>query len=156
MADSSKRLQWLRWLMIAQLVLLVLEYEFGESLAISGVFPQVPPSGFSLEIFSRYVLLSGAGTVLHAALGIGLLAIALTIVLLSWPTKTRSLRVTTTVAAVFVLLAGVGGLAFVLSGFSDNSFSYQMSTSFILAFVFTFLAFYVLRTRAPLPETTPS
>ena len=47
-------------------------------------------------------------------------------------------------AHVFTLSAGLGGMLLVPSGFRDDSSSYQMSTGFIIALVFTFLSRHVV------------
>ena len=130
--------------MLAQIVLLILGYELGVAATVASAFPQVPASGVSLGAFADYVSAAGGGLVAHALLGILILANALLILALSLSVKTRWFRIATFVAFVFAVSAAIGGFLFVLSGFADDSFSYQMSTGFILVLVFTFLALYLL------------
>ncbi len=78
-----------------------------------------------------------------------ILADALLTFVLAFVARVRWIRITALVEFVFVLSAAAGGFLFVVSGFTDDSFSYQMSTGFLLAFGFTFLSLYVLRNPEP-------
>lgn len=145
MFDMPSRLRWLRWTIVAEILLLAIQYEIGTSLSIAGVFPAVPASAPSFGVFGSYVGTAGGSLAVHAVLGVLILADAVVTLVLARATHVPWLRITAAVEFVFVLSAGLGGFFFVLSGFADDSSSYQMSTGFLLAFVFTFLFLYVLR-----------
>ncbi|HKW43039.1 MAG TPA: hypothetical protein VJP06_02520 [Thermoplasmata archaeon] len=152
-----QRLSWLRRLIIAQLVFIAVQYEVGTSLSISGAFPDVPATGFSIGAISNYMGAGGPALVIHAILGIVIFADALLVLIIAFPVKIRWFRILAVAAFAFVLSAGLGGLQFLLSGFHDDNSSYQMSTGFLLAFVFTFLAFYFLgRPASPAHSGPPA
>jgi hypothetical protein len=146
MLDWAQRLRWLRRLIVAQLAFLSVQYEVGTTLSITGVFPSVPASPFSLGTAVNYMLQGGAVLVIHSVLGILIFADSLLLFLLALPVRIRWFRILVAVNLIFVVSAGFGGLQFMLSGFADNNASYQMSTGFIVSFVFAFLALYFLRT----------
>lgn len=79
----------------------------------------------------------------HTVEGIVLLALALVIALLSflW-TRSRGARIWSLVGLFSVVSAGLGGYAFVMSGFSSGPSSAQMGGSFITAYASFFMTFY--------------
>lgn len=149
MPEMSPRVRALRWLIVAEVLLLCVQYELGVSLTVAGAFPSVAASGFSFGTFASYVATAGGSVLAHAVLGILILADALVTLVLAFLTRVPWLRITALIEFAFVLSAAAGGFLFVLSGFADDSFSYQMSTGFLIAFVFTFLSLYVLRSPEP-------
>ena len=56
--------------------------------------------------------------------------------------KPKSIRICAILGLVYVVVAGVGGLLFVLSGFTNNGNSAQMGGSFIGAYAFYFMELY--------------
>lgn len=157
MHDQTARLHWLRWSVIAEILFLCVQYELGVAATVAGAFPTVPPAGISLGTFSSYVVTSGGSVLAHAVLGILILADASLTLVLALFARVRWIRITALVEFIFVLSAAAGGFLFVVSGFTDDSFSYQMSTGFLVAFVFTFLSLYVLRNPEPAtPRASPS
>ncbi len=149
MPDVATRIRWVRWSLVTELLFMAIVYELGVTLTVAGVFPNVPASGFCLGAFASYVGAGGGALLLHAILGLIILANATFALVLALGLRVRWLRITSIVAFIFVLSAGAGGFLFVLSGFADDGYSYQMSTGFLIAFVFTFLSLYVLRSPEP-------
>jgi hypothetical protein len=54
MAHPASRLRWLRGIVVAQLALLAIQFEFGENLSIAGAFPSVPPARFAAGASATY------------------------------------------------------------------------------------------------------
>lgn len=57
-------------------------------------------------------------------------------------TKSRSIRIVSTLGLVSVVVAALGGYLFVLSGFLNNGNSAQMGGSFLAAYAMNFLVLY--------------
>ena len=153
----DQRVRWLRGTIIVQMWLLAVQYELGVAVTVASGFPDVASSGFSLGTFATYVGGGGGSLVVHTIVGVVLLANAALVFGLSLPIQGRAFRLSTFVALVFVLSSALGGLLFVLSGFRDDSFSYEMSTGFIVALVFTFLSLYLMKGPSPpSPASTPA
>lgn len=73
----------------------------------------------------------GPTLIVHAFLGIAILAFAAAVVAFSLRAKPRNVQVLAILGLVMVVSAIIGGILFVLSGFSNNGVSVQMGGSFI-------------------------
>jgi multisubunit Na+/H+ antiporter MnhB subunit len=62
----------------------------------------------------------------HAFEGIAIFALSLIVLAFSIKAKPKSVRICAILGLVYVVVAGVGGLLFVLSGFTNNGNSAQM------------------------------
>jgi multisubunit Na+/H+ antiporter MnhB subunit len=62
----------------------------------------------------------------HAFEGIAIFALSLIVLAFSIKAKPKSIRICAVLGLVYVVVAGVGGLFFVLSGFTNNGNSAQM------------------------------
>jgi hypothetical protein len=156
MAHPASRLRWLRGIVVAQLALLAIQFEFGENLSIAGAFPSVPPAGFAAGAFATYVVAGAASLVIHTVLGFVIFGDAVLAFALSWLVRVRWLPVVIGVELALVISAGFGGFFFVLSGFNDNNSSYQMSTGFLVVFVFAFLSLYLMKGPFQRPSGDPA
>ena len=78
----------------------------------------------------------------HAFEGIAIFALSLILLAFSIKAKPKSIRICAILGLVYVVVAGVGGLLFVLSGFTNNGNSAQMGGSFIGAYAFYFMELY--------------
>lgn len=132
---------------------MAIEYELGVTLTVAGAFPSVPASGFSAGAFASYVGTGGGALLLHAVLGILILADAVFSLILALGLRVPRLRIASIIEFIFVLSAASGGFFFVLSGFANDGYSYQMSTGFLIALFSTFLTLYVLRNPEPAAAT---
>jgi hypothetical protein len=75
-----------------------------------------------------------------------LLVLSIVVVGLSFrSSKSRSIRITSVVAATAVISAAAGGVLFVLSDFQNSPNSAQMGGSFIVAYAFYFIELYLTK-----------
>lgn len=93
----------------------------------------------SIQGFFSAVTSSGPFVLWHAAEGFLVLLSAVGVLAVSLGYERRSVKVSALLGLVSVLLAGLGGFLFVLSGFADGGNSMQMGGSFIGAYAFYFI-----------------
>lgn len=84
----------------------------------------------------------GPTLIIHAFLGILMLALSGTFLAFSLKSKPRNVQVPSIFGLVMVVSAIIGGTLFVLSGFTNNGVSAQMGGSFIGAYAFYFIELY--------------
>jgi hypothetical protein len=85
---------------------------------------------------------TGFFLVWHAFEGIAIFALSLVVLAFSIKAKPKSIRICAILGLVYEVVAGVGGLLFVLSGFTNNGNSAQMGGGFIGAYAFYFMELY--------------
>jgi hypothetical protein len=141
---ATNRLQGLRVMVIVMLVLLGLQYEFGMAVNLANP-PSLAPIGFSLNGVSNALNQVGAVAVIHASLGSILVIFALINLMLSLRSGLRSVQVFGSLAFLSILLAGLTGLLYTLSGFQNNGDTHGMASNFLLSFTFYFLELYFLK-----------
>ena len=79
---------------------------------------------------------------IHAFIGILILAFASVVLVFSIRAKPRSVQIPAILGLVMVVSAAIGGIFFVLSGFSIGGNSAQMGGCFIGAYAFYFIELY--------------
>jgi hypothetical protein len=79
---------------------------------------------------------------IHAFIGIVLLASASVVLAFSIRSKPRNVQIPAILGLVTIVSAAIGGVFFVLSGFSNGGNSAQMGGSFIGAYAFYFIELY--------------
>jgi hypothetical protein len=141
---ATNRLKGLRVMVIVMLVLLGLQYEFGMAVNLANP-PSLAPIGFSLNGVSNALNQVGAVAVIHASLGSILVIFALINLMLSLRSGLRSVQVFGSLAFLSILLAGLTGLLYTLSGFQNNGDTHGMASNFLLSFTFYFLELYFLK-----------
>jgi hypothetical protein len=141
---NGKRRQGSRSLqfpIIGILILITLQGLVGNYVNLFAAFPSGPVSA-SFSGLTQAVQKAGIATAFHAFSGFWIIALAIFVLAISLRLKLTSIRITSIIAFIFVVSALAGGLQFVFSGFSNNGFSAQMSTSFIVAYAFYFSELY--------------
>ncbi len=106
----------------------------------------VPSSPVTVEASASGVLQAvlnvGPTLIVHAFLGLAILAFAAAVLRFSLRAKPRNVQVPAILGLVMIVSAIIGGTVFVLSGFSNNGVSAQMGGSFIGAYAFFFIELY--------------
>ena len=106
----------------------------------------VPTSPVTVEASASGLLTAiasdGATLIIHAFIGIVLLALSATVLAFSLKSKPRNVQVPSILGLVMVVSAIIGGTLFVLSGYTNNGVSAQMGGSFIGAYAFYFIELY--------------
>ena len=142
MTAPLARPEWrkLRIVIVVTLVFLTVEGWFGDTVNLF----TAPASSATLDASAGFqaVLSANATLIIHAFLGLGLLGLALVILTFSLKAKPRNVRVPAILGLVMIVSALIGGILFVLSGFSNNGVSAQMGGSFIGAYAFYFIELY--------------
>ncbi len=87
----------------------------------------------------------GPTLIVHAFNGILILALGVVVLGFSLKSKPRSVQIPSILGLVMVVSAVMGGVLFVLSGFTNNGVSAQMGGSFIGAYAFYFIELYYAR-----------
>ena len=146
---STNSLKGLRVIVISVLGLLVIQFEFGMAVNLSGL-PSLSAFGFSFHNFLGVLNQAGSVTMFHAVLGTVLTILALIALVSALASKIRSIQVFGVLGFLSMALAEITGVLFVLSGFQNDNYSHGMATNFILTFGFYFLELYFLK---PAPRT---
>ena len=132
----------LRLLIILTLALLTVQGWFGDTVNLFAV----PTSPVTVEASASGLLTAiandGATLIIHAFIGIVLLALSATVLAFSLKSKPRNVQVPSILGLVMVVSAIIGGTLFVLSGYTNNGVSAQMGGSFIGAYAFYFIELY--------------
>ncbi len=149
MAGTRPVSLWLRWILGAQVVSLLAQFELGEWLTIFGDFPAVRMKGFSMDAFGYNVVATGPALIAHAGLGIVVLVLAVLIFLLSFFVRIRWLRIASGLAMLAAAGAGLAGFLFVTQGFAGDRSLFLMGTGFISVLVATCFSLYLMLTSVP-------
>ncbi len=124
------------------LILLTVQGWFGDTVNLFAV----PTSPVSVETSATGLLTAvldvGPTLIIHAFIGIAILAIAVIVLAFSLKSKPRNIQIPSILGLVMVVSAIIGGTLFVLSGFTNNGVSAQMGGSFIGAYAFYFIELY--------------
>ncbi|HZY47719.1 MAG TPA: hypothetical protein VFE96_07990 [Candidatus Bathyarchaeia archaeon] len=132
----------MRLLLVLTLIFLTIQGWFGDTVNLFAV-----PSGpvtvdASLGSILTAVVNVGPTLIIHAFIGLAILALALVVLTFSLKSKPRSVQIPSILGLIMVISAIIGGTLFVLSGFSNNGVSAQMGGSFIGAYAFYFIELY--------------
>ena len=132
----------LRQVIVITLILLTVQGWFGDTVNIFLV-PTTPPTvDQSFNGILQAIENIGPTLVIHAFLGLTILAFSIIVLGLSLKNKPRNVQVPAILGLVMVVSAIIGGVVFVLSGFSAGGNSAQMGGSFIGAYAFYFIELY--------------
>jgi hypothetical protein len=137
------RTNWrnLRIIIVGTLIALTVQGWTGDATNLFSVFPSGSVEQSVNGIFNG-VVTTGFFLVWHAFEGIAIFGLSLVVLAFSIKAKPKSVRICAILGLVYVVVAGVGGLFFVLSGFTNNGNSAQMGGSFIGAYAFYFMELY--------------
>ena len=130
-------LKSLRVFVIIMLALLALQYELGIATNLSPNMKEVPPVG--LADLDKVLASVGEAAVLHATLGVLLLATAVAALVLSILAAGPAIIVTGIIAFAGTALAFLNGILFSLGGFKDDGYSHGMATGYLVAFSLYFI-----------------
>ena len=144
---STHQFKPLRIVVVTILVFLVIQFEFGMAINLSGP-PSIPPFDFSFTNLLGALNQAGFVAVMHAILGTILTIISIVGMIMALASKVRSVQVFGVLGFLSMVLAATSGLLFTLSGFQEDHYSHGMATNFILTFGFYFLELYVLKPAA--------
>lgn len=132
----------LRLLIVTTLIVMTVQGWFGDTVNIF-LIPTSPPTvDQSFNGIVQAISNIGPTLIIHALIGIIILALAVTVLSFSLKSKPRSIQVPAILGLVMVVSAVIGGTLFVLSGFSNGGVSAQMGGSFIGAYAFYFIELY--------------
>ena len=135
----------LRLLIVATLILLTVQGWFGDTVNIF-LIPTTPPTvEQSASGLLQSITSIGPVLVVHTFMGLAVLAFAIIVLAFSLRSKPRNVQVPAILGLVMVISAIIGGIFFVLSGFSNGGNSAQMGGSFIGAYAFYFIELYYAR-----------
>jgi len=138
------RASWhrLRLLIVTTLILLTVQGWFGDTVNIF----QIPttPSTVDQSINGIIQAIDNIGflLIIHALIGLSILALAIIVLAFSVRNKPRNVQIPAILGLAMVVSAIIGGVLFVLSGFSAGGNSAQMGGSFIGAYAFYFIELY--------------
>ena len=144
---TSRRAQFVSNLILLEFMLLIVQFIIGMWMNLFAVFPSFGPSLFMYGMMQ--VMFSVPELMVHMMNGIliGLVSLMIFIVLATFSDYRLSLLGGT--ASVSVLIAGISGLEFMFSGFTNNVFSFLMS----LGFIFTVIAYSLILYIVPTSRT---
>lgn len=135
----------LRLLIVATLILLTIQGWFGDTVNIF-LIPTTPSTvGQSASGLLQAITSIGPVLVVHAFIGLAVLAFGIIVLAFSLRSKPRNIQVPAILGLVMVVSAIIGGVFFVLSGFSNGGNSAQMGGSFVGAYAFYFIELYFAR-----------
>ena len=122
-------------LILLEFFLLIIQFIIGMWMNLFAVFPSFGNSFFMNGMMQ--VMFSVPELMIHMMLGIFIELASLMIFFVFAMTGDYRLSLLSAVASISILIAGIGGLEFLFSGFTNNIFSFLMS----LGFIFTVVAY---------------
>ena len=122
-------------LILLEFFLLIIQFVIGMWMNLFAVFPSFGQSFFMYGMMQ--VMFSVPELMVHMMLGIFIGVMSLLIFFVFAMVGDLKLSALSAVSSVSILTAGIGGLEFMFSGFTNNIFSFLMS----LGFIFTVVAY---------------
>jgi hypothetical protein len=114
----------------------------GDTVNLFAVFPTGKVT-YSLAGFATAVSAVGPLSIIHVLNACLLLILGIIVVIMTFKrTKSKGAKISSILGVLFILSAMMGGVLFVLSGFSNNAYSAQMGGSFIAAYAAYFIVLY--------------
>jgi hypothetical protein len=150
-STKSSNFSYVKTALIIVLVDLVIQFILGMYLNLFGIFPSQVSSGGGMGGMMSTMMGGSSGMptmsilMVHMLNGYSLGIISLIVLGLSAYTKSPRLVAFSIVGTAFILFAGISGLSFMLSMFSDNLLSFSMALGFIGAFIAYFFELYSAR-----------
>jgi heme A synthase len=147
MSLGNESVSWkpLRLSIVATLVLLTLQGWTGDFVNVFVTTSTKNEVSQSLGGFFQTVVDQGPFLIWHAMEGILIVLSGIGVLVVSLRYKRRSVRLASALGLLFVLLAGLGGYLFVISGFSQPGSTMQMGGSFLGAYAFYFITLYYMK-----------
>jgi heme A synthase len=130
----------LRLSIVATLLLLTLQGWLGDFVNVFVTTSST--SSVSFSDFTQALVNQGSAVVVHALVGFLVFFSGIGVLVVSLRYSDRRVKIAASLALLAVVSAGVGGILFVLSGFSDGGSSMQMGGSFIAAYALYFITLY--------------
>ena len=96
----------------------------------------------SMGALFQAILGNGLFLLWHGMEGFLVLLAAIGVLVVSFRYHRRSVKIAAVLGLVFTVIAGLGGLLFVISGFAAGGFSMQMGGAFLGAYAMYFLVLY--------------
>ncbi|MEM0280074.1 hypothetical protein [Metallosphaera sp.] len=137
-------------LTIGSLTLLLIEFILGMWI---NLFVSLPPgtpnrppyqeTGFMMGTFLGSF---GGAVMAHFMLGVLIALVSFVIMILAFLLGDLKVMMTGVISFLFIVVAGISGLSFMMSGFTNNFYSFLMSVGFILAFSSYSALLYFLKT----------
>ncbi|MEM3196301.1 MAG: hypothetical protein QXH43_09275 [Metallosphaera sp.] len=88
----------------------------------------------------------GGAVMAHFMLGLLIALVSFVIMILAFLLGDLKVMMTGVISFLFIVVAGISGLSFMMSGFTNNFYSFLMSVGFILAFSSYSALLYFLKT----------
>ena len=129
-------------LILLELFLLLIQFLIGMWMNLFAVFPSFGPYGFMYGMMQ--VMFSVPEIMIHMMIGIFIGIISLMIFFTFAMKGDYALSSLSALASISILVAGIGGLEFMFSGFVNNIFSFIMSLGFIFTVTAYFLILYLV------------
>ncbi len=123
----------MRAISVTIMVLLIAQFLVGMGLNFFAVFPTDSSGGPMEQVVVSGMLQTGPGLVVHALNALVILALSVVGLYFSLKAGIGLLTLLAVLGLAFVVLALVGGVTFVISGFQDDFDSFLMSLGFIFA-----------------------
>lgn len=144
MEDATETRSWrpLRLSIAAILILLGLQGWTGDFVNVFVTTSPAPNVNQSVGGFFQAVVNGGLFTIWHGMEGFLILLSAVGVLVVSLRYRRRSVKIGAALGLIAVLVAGLGGYLFVLSGFTAGGNSMQMGGSFEFAFALYFVTLY--------------
>ncbi len=140
---EAKSWRPLRLSIAATLILLTLQLWTGDFVNVFvTTSPAAPAPAQSIGGFFQAVVSGGLFMIWHGMEGFLILLSAIGVLVVSLRYRRRSVKVSAALGLLTVVVAGVGGYFFVLSGFTAAGSTMQMGGSAIGAYAFYFIALY--------------
>lgn len=132
----------LRLLIVGTLIALTVQGWFGDTVNIFLI--PTSPATVEQSASGLFQAITNIGPVLliHASIGILILALSSIVLAFSLRSKPRNVQIPAILGLIMVISAAIGGVLFVLSGFSNGGNSAQMGGSYIGAYAFYFIELY--------------
>ena len=139
---ETKSWRPLRLSIVATLILLVLQGWTGDFVNVFVTTSTTAAPSQSVGGFFSAVMNGGLFLVWHGMEPILILLSAIGVLVVSLRYQRRSVKIGAALGLVTVIVAGLGGYLFVLSGFSSGGTSMQMGGTFEAAFALYFITLY--------------
>ncbi|MDA4118048.1 MAG: hypothetical protein OK455_06865 [Thaumarchaeota archaeon] len=142
--ESKSTLNWrpLRLSAVATLILLSLQAWSGDFVNVFITTGSKAEVNQSVAGFFQAVTGNGVFVLWHGMEGLLILGSAIGVLVVSLRYDRRSVKIAAGLGLLFILIAGLGGYFFVLSGFSAGGSSMQMGGSFIGSYAMYFITLY--------------
>lgn len=109
------------------------------------LFAVFPTTDYTFSMYRMMrVMFSVPELMLHMMIGVLIGLISIIIFMLFAMKGGPALTLLAAFASIFILIAGIGGLEFMFSGFTNNVFSYFMSIGFIFSVLIYSLILYMI------------